>query len=218
VIRIENLQFAYPGGEYTLRLPGLRIETGSRTALIGPSGCGKTTLLHLMAGVLVPSSGSVTVGDRELSALSDGERRDFRAANVGLVFQEFELLEYLDVLDNVLLPFRINASLALDAAARERATALAEGAGLRDKLRRPVTRLSQGERQRVGLCRALVARPDVVLADEPTGNLDPDNKERAIEMLERHVSESGTTLVVATHDHALLPRFDRVIDFAELIS
>jgi ABC-type lipoprotein export system ATPase subunit len=218
VIRIENLQFAYPGGEYTLRLPGLRIETGSRTALIGPSGCGKTTLLHLMAGVLVPASGSVTVGDRELSALSDGERRDFRAANVGLVFQEFELLEYLDVLDNVLLPFRINASLALDAAARERATALAEGAGLRDKLRRPVTRLSQGERQRVGLCRALVARPDVVLADEPTGNLDPDNKERAIEMLERHVSESGTTLVVATHDHALLPRFDRVIDFAELIS
>jgi len=218
MIRIENLQFAYPGGEYTLRLPELSIESGSRTALIGPSGCGKTTLLHLMAGVLVPDSGSVTLGNHELSRLSESARRDFRAARIGLVFQEFELLDYLDVLDNVLLPFRINASLTLDAAARERATALANGAGLRDKLRRPVTRLSQGERQRVGLCRALIARPEVVLADEPTGNLDPDNKERAIEMLERHVAESGTTLVVATHDHALLPRFDRVIDFAELIS
>ena len=218
MIRIEALQFAYPGGEYTLRLPELSIETGSRTALIGPSGCGKTTLLHLLAGVLVPMSGRVTVGEQEVSALSDGARRDFRAARIGLVFQEFELLDYLDVLDNVLLPFRINASLSLDAAARERAVELAGGAGLQDKLRRPVTRLSQGERQRVGLCRALVARPDVVLADEPTGNLDPDNKERALEMLERHAAESGTTLVVATHDHALLPRFDRVIDFAELAS
>jgi len=218
MIRIRDLVFTYPGGEYTLRLPELTIESGSRTAIIGPSGCGKTTLLHLMAGVLVPEQGSIHVGDREVSALSDRDRRDFRAARVGLVFQEFELLEYLDVLDNVLLPFRINSSLALDGAARDRAASLADGAGLGTLLRRPVTRLSQGERQRVGLCRALVARPEVVFADEPTGNLDPDNKERALEMLERHSSESGTTLVVATHDHALLPRFDRVLDFSELLS
>jgi len=218
MIRIDGLVFSYPGGEYTLRLPELSIETGSRTAIIGPSGCGKTTLLHLMAGILVPEQGTIRIGEREISALSDSDRRDFRAARIGLVFQEFELLEYLDVLGNVLLPFRINSRLTLDAAARERASGLIRGVGLDGKLDRPVPRLSQGERQRVGLCRALVARPEVVFADEPTGNLDPDNKERALDLLERHAAETGTTLVVATHDHALLPRFDRVLDFTELIS
>ena len=218
MIRIADLVFSYPGAEFTLRLPDLEIGEGSRTAIIGPSGCGKTTLLHLMAGILVPSEGSVRVGDRELSSMADRDRRDFRASRVGLVFQEFELLEYLDVLENVLLPFRINNRLTLDAAARERAAGLVRSVGLGDKLKRPVPRLSQGERQRVGLCRALVAQPQVVFADEPTGNLDPDNKQRALDVLERHAAESGTALVVATHDHALLPRFDRVVDFAELVS
>ena len=217
VVRVADLDFRYGDGDFRLRIPELEVARASTVAFIGPSGCGKTTLLNLLAGIAVPQHGSITTDGVEVSRLPDRERRSFRIANVGLVFQEFELLEYLDVLDNVLLPFRINSSLALDAAARERASALANGAGLGSKLRRPVTRLSQGERQRVGLCRALVARPEVVFADEPTGNLDPDNKERALEMLERHASESGTTLVVATHDHALLPRFDRVLDFSELI-
>ncbi|MHC4955616.1 MAG: ABC transporter ATP-binding protein [Planctomycetota bacterium] len=218
MIRIKGLEFAYAESGFRLAVPSLSVEAGGRVAVIGASGCGKTTLLHLLAGILAPDSGSIRVADREVSALSDAQRRDFRIRNIGLVFQEFELLEYLDVLDNVLLPFRINRSLDLDESARARAKELATGVGLGEKFHRPVLRLSQGERQRVGLCRALVAGPSLILADEPTGNLDPDNKERALDILERYAGEQGATLVVATHDHALLPRFDSVIDFAELVA
>ena len=218
MIRIEQLDFAYASGGFRLRIGDLTVERGARAAVIGASGCGKTTLLHLIAGILEPDAGTIRVSGQEITALSDARRRDFRVRHVGLVFQEFELLEYLDVLDNVLLPFRINRSLALDAAARDRARGLVGAVGLEDKLHRPVPRLSQGERQRVGICRALVAAPSLILADEPTGNLDPDNKERALDILERFAAERDATLVVATHDHALLPRFDQVIDFAGLVA
>jgi len=218
MIRIEQLDFEYPAGGFRLRVGELAVQSGARAAVIGASGCGKTTLLHLLAGILTPAAGTIRIDGREITGLPDAERRDFRIGTVGLVFQEFELLEYLDVLDNVLLPFRINRSLHLDAPARERARELAESVGLGDKLSQPVPRLSQGERQRVGICRALVAAPSLILADEPTGNLDPDNKERALDILERFAADRGATLVVATHDHALLPRFDQVIDFAELLA
>ena len=212
-VRVFELSFAYPGG-FALAIPELSIADGARAALIGPSGCGKTTLLYLLAGILAPDRGRVEVGGTDVAALDDAARRSFRVGNVGLVFQEFELLDYLDVLDNVLLPYRINASLALDRGARERARALLERVGLGDKARRPIARLSHGERQRVALCRALAAGPSLVLADEPTGSLDPDGKDRALSLLFEFCA--GSTLVVATHDHSLLPRFGQVIDFREL--
>jgi putative ABC transport system ATP-binding protein len=132
---------------------------------------------------------------------------------MGLVFQEFALLEHLNVLDNVLLPYRITPALRLDAPARRRAGQLIERVGLERQAGRLVTRLSQGERQRVAVCRALVTEPILLLADEPTGNLDPANKFRVLDILRAYAEERDATLLTVTHDHDLLGRFARVIDF-----
>jgi ABC-type lipoprotein export system ATPase subunit len=218
MISLLDLEFHYRGGEFSLRIPALDIEAGSTVALIGPSGTGKTTLLNLMAGYYLPHRGAVRIGDLEVSNLPDGGRRDFRIRHIGLVFQEFELLEYLNLRDNVLLPYRISSALTLDASVHERAQQLAREVGLGDKLRRNVSRLSQGERQRVAVCRALLPEPDILLCDEPTGNLDPANKEHVLQILFDYVTRNGTTLVVVTHDHELLPRFQRVIDVRALDS
>jgi ABC-type lipoprotein export system ATPase subunit len=213
MIRLTDLEFRYREGEFALRIPELAVGRGERVAVIGPSGSGKTTLLHLIAGIATPADGRVETGGVEVTALDDAARRDFRIHRVGLVFQEFELLEYLSVLDNVLLPYRINPSLRLDAGVRRRATALAERVGIGDKLDRLATRLSHGEKQRAAVCRALVTEPELVLADEPTGNLDPGNKGRVLDILFDDADERGTTLLTVTHDRDLLERFGRVIDF-----
>jgi ABC-type lipoprotein export system ATPase subunit len=213
VIQVEGLEFAYGEGDFRLRVPALNVPEGENTAFIGPSGSGKTTLLNLIAGISVPAAGSIRTHGVEVTGLSDSARRSFRISNVGLVFQEFELLEYLTVQDNILLPFRINPSLRLDREVRERAVELASQVGIQDKLSRNPHRLSQGERQRVAVCRALLPQPGLLLADEPTGNLDPLNKDRVLDILFQQVEATGTTLVAVTHDHELLPRFERVVDF-----
>jgi ABC-type lipoprotein export system ATPase subunit len=215
MIELEDLEFRYGEGDFRLRIPELTVERGSRVAVVGPSGSGKTTFLHLVAGIAMPRSGRVVTGGTEVTALDDAARRAFRIRNIGLVFQEFELLEYLSVLDNILLPYRIDPVLRIDAAVRERATRLAERVGIADKLGRFATRLSQGEKQRVAVCRALLVGPELLLADEPTGNLDPANKGRVLDILVDHAEESGATLVLVTHDRDLLGRFQRVIDFSE---
>ena len=212
-VEIRDLVFGYGEGGFRLGVPRLEIGSGETVVLIGPSGSGKTTLLHLIAGITSPTAGSVETGGTALARLTDAERREFRIRRIGLVFQEFELLEYLDVLDNILLPYRINSTLRLDGAVRDRAAAHARRVGLADELRRPSTQLSQGEKQRVAVCRALIAEPDLLLADEPTGNLDPANKDRVLDILVDYAEEHGATLVTVTHDHDLLGRFGRVIDF-----
>jgi ABC-type lipoprotein export system ATPase subunit len=216
MIRVSQLDFDYREGEFRLRIPELQVERGSSTALIGPSGSGKTTLLNLIAGIALPRAGRVVTDGVDLTELSESARRDFRISRIGLVFQEFELLEYLSVLDNILLPYRINPGLRLDGSVRERAAELAKAVGLADKLSRQPARLSQGERQRVAVCRALVSEPVLLLADEPTGNLDPANAERVLELLFELARRGGATLLAVTHDHGVLPRFERVIDFDRL--
>jgi len=217
MITVADLRFAYPGGEFELNVPDLRVARGEKLAVIGPSGSGKTTLLHLMAGIQLPREGTVSTDGVEVTGLDDGARRDFRIRRIGMVFQEFELLEYLTVLDNILLPYRINGSLKLNSEVRDRAEKLAMQVGLGDKTRRLSTRLSHGEKQRVAVCRALVAEPVLLLADEPTGNLDPSNTQRVLDILLDAAETSGATLVTVTHDHDLLPRFDRKIDVMELL-
>jgi putative ABC transport system ATP-binding protein len=215
VIHVRGLEFGYSTGGFELRVPELSVAGGESLALTGPSGCGKTTLVHLLAGILEVRAGRIELAGLDMASLDVEDRQDLRALKVGLVFQEFELLDYLDVLDNVLLPYRLTAVLELDRAARERAVALLGELGLGDKLRRYPGQLSQGERQRVALCRALVTRPAVVLGDEPTGNLDPGNRDHVIEALLRYGREAGAPVVVVTHDHELLPRFDHVLDVGE---
>ena len=215
MIHLSDVRFHYPEGEFSIEIPSLDVEPGETVAVIGPSGSGKTTLLHLVAGITTPQFGRVVTHGIEFSGMGDAGRRDFRVRHVGLVFQEFELLEYLSVLDNILLPYRINPALRMSSVVRERARDLAREMGIADKLGRPPRRLSQGERQRVAVCRALVTEPGLLLADEPTGNLDPANKGRVLDLLLEQAGARGATLLVVTHDHDLLARFDRVIDFRD---
>lgn len=216
MIQIENLKFQYPRAEFMLRLPRLDIEAGERVAIVGPSGCGKTTLLNLISGITLPLAGSVTVCGEEVSAMPDASRRNFRIANIGMVFQQFELVEYLDVLSNILLPFSINATLTRSPEVRSRAIEFAEAIGLKGKLTRRPAQLSQGEQQRVAICRALITEPGVVLADEPTGNLDPENKRRILDLIFQLAEKQNQTLIVVTHDMGILSGFDRVVDFQEM--
>ena len=209
MIEIEGLSFQYSTGGFRLAVDSLCLPAGARAAVIGPSGCGKTTLLHLVAGVVTPLAGRIRVDGTEVSDLPDPRRREFRIKNLGMVFQEFELVEHLTVLDNILIPCRISRAVDLDP---DRATTLATELGLGDKLQRFPRRLSQGERQRVAVCRALLTKPKLVLADEPTGNLDPDNTARVLDALLGYCDQTGATLLTVTHDHGLLDRFDTVLD------
>ncbi len=196
-----------------LAIPELVVERGEKVAIIGPNGSGKTTLLNLIAGIITPQGGTITVGDVQVSELSDDARRDFRITNTGFVFQDFQLLDYLNVLDNILHPFRITGALILNKTVRARAEQLAQEMGIADKLKRRPGDLSQGEKQRAAICRALLPHPHVILADEATGNLDPVNKVRILDLLFRSVDEHESTLLAVTHDQGLLDRFDRIIDF-----
>ncbi|HIE95749.1 MAG TPA: ABC transporter ATP-binding protein [Planctomycetes bacterium] len=218
MIEIQQLEFTYPHSSFNLHISDLAIETASVSAVVGPSGSGKTTLLHLVAGILPIAVGKVLIDDTDLSTLSDAERRRFRLQQVGLVFQDFELIDYLSVIDNVLLPCRIGDAVALNDAARQRAENLLEQSGLADHIRKPVTNLSQGEKQRVAICRALLPKPAILLADEPTGNLDPQTSDQILELMLSSARENDTTVMMVTHDHSLLNRFDRVIDFARFLT
>jgi putative ABC transport system ATP-binding protein len=215
MVDIEGLSFQYGEDGFRLWVPRLSIRRGERVAIVGPSGSGKTTLLFLLAGVHVPQAGSIRVGDVELGRLSDAARRDFRIRQVGFVFQDFQLLDYLNVLENILLPCLINRRVRWDSTIRRTAESLASSLGLGGQLQRPLGCLSHGERQRVAICRALLLGPRLLLADEPTGNLDPDNKRRILRILLERAQQTQATLLVVTHDHSLLSDFDRVLDCAD---
>jgi putative ABC transport system ATP-binding protein len=215
MINIQDLKFYYRSGEFHLHIPEFSISRGEKVAVIGPSGSGKTTLLNLIAGIIIPLNGTVGVDDTHISVLGDRERRDFRISNIGFVFQDFELLDYLNVFDNVLHPYRITGALKIDKAVRARAESLTQEMGIGDKLKRNPNDLSHGEKQRVAICRALLPRPKLILADEATGNLDPDNKTLILNLLFNAVSDHDATLLAVTHDHELLKRFDRIVDFNE---
>jgi len=214
MIRITDLHFRYPRGDFALHIPALHIEAATRTAFIGPSGSGKTTLLNLLAGIALPASGQLQVAGRQVAMLSDTARRAFRIRNIGFVFQDFELLDYLTILDNILHPYRISGALKLTPAVVDRAVALAANVGLTAQLRRRPGELSHGEKQRAAVCRALLTEPKLILADEPTGNLDPANKDRILRLLVDYVRDSRATLVAVTHDLGTLEHFEQVIDFA----
>lgn len=218
MIEIQNLKFSWPKSTFDLRIDSLQISAGEKLAIIGPSGSGKTTLLNLLAGIETVEQGSLKVLGTELAKLNDADRRDFRCSNIGFVFQQFELLDYLSVKDNIALPFLINQSLVARKAtlgSDDAILQLAKSMGIGDKLRRHPQKLSQGEKQRVAICRALVAEPKLILADEPTGNLDPANKHRTLDLLFEQANASGQTLIVVTHDMSIVDGFDRTIDFSQ---
>ncbi len=212
MISVRDLEFQYPRGDFRLDIPDFDVKAGESVAVVGPSGCGKTTLLQLLAGVLIPSSGSVTADRVNISALGIEDRQDFRAVYMGLIFQEFELLEYLDVTDNILLPYRISPVLQLNDGIRRRASELLDRVGLSTKSRSFVRQMSQGERQRTAVCRSLVTCPKILICDEPTANLDSENRALVIDALLEYREKEQVSLVVVTHDSEIKNRFDTILD------
>jgi putative ABC transport system ATP-binding protein len=213
MIKIQSLEFEYPNGEFQLVIRDFEVKKGEKVAVIGPSGSGKTTLLNLVAGIFVPRTGSIQVGELPVNELDETARRDYRITKIGFVFQDFELLDYLNVQDNIIHPYRITSALKLDNQVRKRVQQLATEMGIGNKLKRPSGALSHGEKQRTAICRALLPLPQLILADEATGNLDPVNKVKILDLLFDRVDMHQATLLAVTHDHELLKRFDRVIDF-----
>lgn len=211
-VDISELVFRYEAHGFELNIPGMAIQEGEQVAMVGASGCGKTTLAYLIAGIYVPLVGRINVTGQPISEMSDVVRRNFRISNIGFIFQEFELLEYLRVEENILLPYFVNASLVLNKAVRGRARSLAEAMGIGDKLERRPGELSQGEKQRLAICRALVTDPKLIMADEPTGNLDAGNTDTTMQLIHKQVRDRGATFVMITHEHSLLEQFDRVIN------
>jgi len=216
MIQLKNIKYSYPNSDFKLELEKLNINKGSKTAVIGPSGFGKTTLLNLIAGILLPQQGEIQIRGNYVHQLQDRERRNNRIKLIGFVFQDFKLLEYLNVMDNILLPYRINNELKMTRDLKEKVKETTNQLHIEDKLYKHPAQLSHGERQRVAICRALLNKPPIILADEPTGNLDPENKTHIMDILFNYVNDYGSTLVTVTHDHELLKGFDTIVDFQKL--
>lgn len=222
-VRIDNLSFAWIAGQPVLRIGRLAIGRAERVFVRGPSGSGKSTLLAIIGGVVAPDTGHVGVLDRDLASLSGAERDAFRADHIGFIFQMFNLLPYLSVLENVTLPCRfsaqrraaaIGAGGSVDAEARRLLGKL--GLGKEGLLRRSVTQLSIGQQQRAAAARALIGRPELVIADEPTSALDADAREDFIDLLNEECAAVGATVIFVSHDRSLSGRFDRTIALDEL--
>lgn len=196
------------------RVPALRgvsfdIEAGLMVSVMGPSGSGKSTLLHLVGGLDAPSSGSVVIDGRDLSELNDDELTAFRRESLGFIFQFFNLLPTMTAWENVALPRLLGGAKLKDV--KPRAVELLHKVGLAERVEHKPSQLSGGEMQRVAIARALVADPLLVLADEPTGNLDSESGQAVLELLRRVVTEEGATVVIVTHDEKAAFMGDRVI-------
>ncbi|MCC7012700.1 MAG: ABC transporter ATP-binding protein [Planctomycetes bacterium] len=213
VLRGVRKGFASPDGGRVevVDVEALELAAGEQAALRGSSGTGKTTLLHMIAGLVRPDAGSIWVAGHDIARLSEVERDAWRARHIGYVFQSFHLLQAFTALENVAL-----ASMFAGRAQVERARELLERVGLGARLEYLPRKLSIGQQQRVAVARALVNRPSLVLADEPTGNLDRSNADAALALIREACRESGAALLVVSHDERIVERFERVLDLGHL--
>lgn len=210
ILKVDAVTKTFWSGERELTVlndVSLTVESGSSVAIVGPSGSGKTTLLGLCAGLDLPSSGSIELCGQELQKLNEDDRSALRNQAVGFVFQTFQLIPTLSALENVMVP----AELRNGQNVRERARALLEQVGLGDRLSHYPVQLSGGEQQRVAIARAFINKPQILFADEPTGNLDAETGALIEDLLFELNEEAGTTLVLVTHDHALARKTGRII-------
>ena len=212
VLALQGITKTYsegPSEREVLQGLSLTIDRGESVVLMGRSGAGKSTLLNLVSGIDLPTSGQIVVDGTDLTGLSETERTLFRRTNIGFVFQSFNLISTLTVIENVLLPLEL-AGASLEGA-RQQAQEVLAHVGLGNRFDSFPDRLSGGEQQRVAVARALAHDPLFVLADEPTGNLDYETGQQVLALLDDLVRETGTTLLVATHDREALDRADRVL-------
>ena len=211
LLRVEGVSKSFRTGEGTievLRGAELCVREGERVAIVGQSGVGKSTLLHILGAIDHPSSGSVRFRGDDVFAKPSDELARFRNTSLGFVFQFHHLLPEFSALENVMMPGLLRG--AEPARMRERAAAMLDEVGLAERLHHPIGKLSGGERQRVAVARALVLDPPLVLADEPTGNLDPATGDRVSDLLLRMNETRGTALVVVTHNESLARRLGRI--------
>ncbi len=218
---IESLRYAWPGANrQILKIDGLRLNKGESLFLFGPSGCGKSTLLSAISGTVDISDGQIRVAGTDIGELKGGARDKFRVDHLGIIFQVFNLIPWLSALDNVLLPCRFSARRRERAELEPEADArrlLAElGLSEEELISAPARTLSIGQQQRVAAARALIGRPELILADEPTSALDEDAKTAFANLLARECAAAGAALLFVSHDRRLEGRFDRVMDFREL--
>jgi ABC-type lipoprotein export system ATPase subunit len=210
LLAVHGLTKAY-GSHRVVDVPAFSLAAGAQVALRGESGSGKTTFLHLLAGILVPDAGRIELAGREVAALGEAARDRLRAETIGYIFQTFNLLQGHTVLENVELGMAFGRGVD-----RARAEALLRRVGLADKLRHHPHQLSTGQQQRVAVARALANRPKLVLADEPTGNLDARNGREALALIREVCREEGAALLLVSHDEGVLAQFEDVQDFAVL--
>lgn len=223
-VSLKDVRFAWNNGAaHVLDIPALDVARGERVFIKGASGSGKTTLLNLLAGVIVPGEGSVSVLETRLDTLAAWKRDTFRAQHIGFVFQMFNLVPYLSLIDNVTLP--CNFSSARKAKALQRAGSLtAEAERLLDHLAldarglidKPVSQLSVGQQQRVAVARALMGGPEIVIADEPTSALDAESRASFLDLLFKEIQENDATLIFVSHDPALESHFERTVHLSDI--
>ena len=226
IIEIDDLRFSWSTKlEPILDIDHLEIHRGERVFIEGPSGSGKSTLLNLLAGVLVPQHGEIRLLDRAMTTLGSAERDSLRADHIGFIFQLFNLIPYLSIIENVTLPCRfsrprLEKAIAHGGKLTTEAHRLLNALNLADPelLKRPVTELSVGQQQRVAAARALIGSPEIVIADEPTSSLDAPHREAFIELLFQECGQAGTTLIFVSHDGSLARSFDRPLALQEINS
>lgn len=194
------------------RIGRFSLAAGEQAALVGESGSGKSTLLNLIAGILLPDQGEIVVNGTEITSLPEARRDRFRAANIGYVFQSFNLLQGFTALENVLL----GQMFAGNGSNQQRATTILESVGLGERLHHKPRALSVGEQQRVAIARALVNAPPLVLADEPTGSLDARNGGIVLDLLKKICAEHHHSLLLVTHDRTVMEKFEKVVRLEEL--
>ena len=224
VIDIAELNFAWKKqAQPMLNIASLKINSGERVFLHGPSGCGKSTLLSLLAGVTTAQSGKLNVLGQDYTRLGNAQRDRFRADHIGFIFQMFNLIPYLTVIENVILPCQFSAKrkhkvLAQADSLEQEAVRLLKHLDMADKnvLQTPVNELSVGQQQRVAAARALIGAPELVIADEPTSSLDAERRSAFIDLLFRECDSANASLIFVSHDQELKAPFDRVIEFEQL--
>jgi putative ABC transport system ATP-binding protein len=215
MIRVSGLRKVFRTGDddvEALRGVSLEVADASCVFIVGPSGSGKTTLLYLLGALDTPTSGTIAVDGQDLGALGEVELDDFRRRHIGFIFQQFHLIPNLTAVDNVLMPFIPTGTTP---ELRAKAESLLRRVGLGDRLKHRPSRLSGGQQQRVAIARALIKDPSVVLADEPTGNLDSKTGDEIFALLRDRQKELGCTLIVVTHDRRFIRPSDRVIEIQD---
>ena len=215
ILQISDLHFQYPASDFKIEVSDIKITQGSKIAISGKSGSGKTTLIHLISGILKPQSGEILFFDESITDMNDNDIRKHRISNIGFIFQEFELLDYLNVMDNLILPYKINKSLSLDEEIKNKAKEIANRIGIGNKLDQHPKQLSGGERQRLAIARALITSPPLIIADEPTGNLDNKTSNIVMDEITDQVSYTNSTLIMISHNNELISSFDEIIDIQE---